>query len=130
VAAQRDELQVNEPAELENPIEFLTENGFVILRSWEIDRAPAPTNGTFSFVVRSERDPQREIIVTISDKIITDISWRTRGRINCSSSFWISSAERHLAAYLWEQEDFPEGNRLTVRQLDPDEIISALNWRT
>jgi len=130
VAAERDELQINELSTLDPPIEFLTENGFSIRRSWEVDHLPAPTSGDYSFLVNSEQDPQREIIVTIAEKIITDIASRTGGRINCSSSFWINSAERHLAAHLWEHEDYPEGNCLSVNQLDPDEIISALKWQT
>ena len=129
MAAQRDELQVDGLEALDTPIEFLTENGFSILRSWECDHTPAPTNGTYSFLVQNETGRQREIIVTIADKIVADVTSRTKGRINCFSSFWISSAERHLADYLWKQEDYPAGDTLVVEQLDPEEIIAALKWQ-
>jgi hypothetical protein len=129
VAAQRDQFELNELPALEAPIEFLTENGFSILRAWEIDGRPAPADGTYVFIVRNEDDSEREIIVTIPGEIISDIRCRTAGRISSFSSFWIGSAERHLAEYLWEKEDYPDGNQLAITQLDPDEIISALNWK-
>ena len=129
MAAQRDELQADGLEALDTPIEFLTENGFSILRSWECDHTSAPTDGNYSFLVQSEAGRQREIIVTIADTVITDVTSRTKGRINCFSSFWISSAERHLAAYLWEQEDYPAEDKLVVDQLDPEEIIAALKWQ-
>ena len=129
MAARRDQLELNELEALEAPIEFLTENGYSILRSWEIDGRPAPANGTYTFVVRNEDESEREIIVTIAGDIITEVRYRTAGRVGPFSSFWIGSAERHLAEYLWEKEDYPEGNRLAVNQLDPDEIISALKWK-
>jgi hypothetical protein len=129
VAAQRDQLELDELQALDAPIEFLTENGFSILRSWEIDGRPAPGDGTYAFVVRNEDNSEREIIVTIAVEIISDIRWRTAGRIGSFSSFWIGCAERHLAECLWEKDDYPDGNKLAVNQLDPDEIISALNWK-
>lgn len=129
MAAQREHLELNELPALDAPIEFLTENGFSIVRSWEVDGRPAPANGTYAFLVRNEGDREREIIVTIAVEIISDIRCRTAGRINGSSSFWIAAAERHLAEHLWEKENYPEQNKLAVNQLDPDEIICALNWR-
>jgi hypothetical protein len=129
VAAQRDKLQIDELEALDTPIEFLTENGFTILRSWEIGETPLPANGSYSFVVRKEQS-ERQVIVTVGEDIIADIRLRTRGRIDWSHSFWISSAEHHLANYLWEQDDFPTFNQLIVDQLDPEEIMSALNWKS
>ena len=129
MAVQRDEPQVNGLEALDSPIEFLTENGFSIVRSWECDHKAPPTDGTYSFLVQNEAGRQREIIVTIADQIITDVTSRTKGRINGFSSFWISSAERHLADYLWRQEDYPAENTLVVEQLDPEEIIAALKWQ-
>jgi hypothetical protein len=128
VAAQRDKLQIDELEALDSPIEFLTENGFTILRSWEIEGAAPPANASYSFVVR-KGPSERQVLVTIGANILADISLRTRGRINQTNSFWISSAEHHLATYLWEQDDYPTFNQLIVDQLEPDEIMSALNWK-
>lgn len=112
------------------PIELLTENGYAIVRPWEINQLPAPTTGTYSFLVQKEQDLAREIVVTIADELFADVGLRTRGRISVSCSFWIGCAERHLANYLWEKDDFPAGNSLTVDYLDPDDIIAAVCWHT
>ena len=129
MAAQRDKLQIDELEASDAPIEFLTENGFTILRSWEIEDTAAPANASYLFVVR-EGQSERQVLVTISGDTLADINLRTRGRINRAHSFWISSAEHHLATYLWEQDDYPTFNQLIVDQLEPDEIMSALNWKS
>ena len=130
MTAQTNKVDVDKSEALVRPIEFLTENGFSIFRSWEVDGVSPPVDGTFPFLVRNEGDPLRKVVVTIKAEVIAEIGQRCRGRINISSSFWISCAERHLATYLWEQDDYPEDNNLSVDQLDPEEIISALRWRT
>jgi hypothetical protein len=112
------------------PIELLTENGYAIVRSSEINRAPAPTNGIYSFLVQREQDLEREVVVTIAAELFPDILLKTRRRISNSCSFWICCAERHLANYLWEKDDFPAGDRLAVDYLDPEDVMSAVNWGT
>jgi hypothetical protein len=130
VSAQTKQTNPDDLAALSRPIEFLTENGYVIVRPWEINQLPAPTGGTYSFLVRREQQVEREIIVTIPDELFADISLRTREKISPSCSFWICCAERHLANYLWEKEDYPAGNQMTIDYLDPDDIMSAVNWGT
>ena len=44
--------------------------------------------------------------------------------------FWIYAAERHLANYLWEQDNYPPGDKLRVEDLDPEDCILALRWET
>jgi hypothetical protein len=112
------------------PIELLTENGYSIVRPWEFNQIPAPTNGIYSFLVQREQDLEREVIVTIAAELFADISLQTRGKISRSCSFWICCAERHLANYLWEQDAYPPGNTLTIDYLDPDDVMSAVNWGT
>ena len=110
------------------PIELLTENGYLIVRSWEIKGMPAPSAGTYSFRVQQEQKLEREIVVTIAAELFADLFRQTRGKISNSHSFWICCAERHLANYLWEKEDYPPGDRLAVDYLDPDDVMSAVNW--
>ena len=117
------------------PIELVTENGFSILRLWEIDRVPPPLAGNFHFMVRNPPSRareiiQREITVEIADRLFVEIAIRTSGRILAGNSFWICCAERHLATYLWESNDCPSGDKLRVTQLDPDDIIIAIRWGT
>lgn len=115
------------PAEL-RPIELLTENGFSILRRWEIDRVPPPPTGSYLFLVRDPHNSDHEVSVEIADYVLEQLAIRYRIRILLCSSFWICCAERHLAAYLWEKDECPPGNKLIVQLLDPDEVILAARW--
>ena len=128
MSAQTNQFHPDDLAAVSRPIELLTENGYLIVRSWEITGIPAPSNGAYSFMVQRDQDHEREIIVTIAAELFPDIFRQTRGRISNSCPFWICCAERHLANYLWEKDDYPAGNRLTVDYLDPDDVMSAVNW--
>lgn len=112
------------------PIEFLTENGFSIVRLWEIDREPPPTAGNYHFMVRNPQGLEREIAVAVADDLVVQIELHSRRRILPGSSFWICCAERHLAIYLWEKNKYPPGDKLCVSQLDPEDLMSALRWGT
>ena len=111
------------------PIEVVTENGFSILRLWEIDRVPPPLSGSYHFIVRNSQGVERETIVEIADQVIVQVEVSTRERIRLGSSFWICCAERHLAIFVWTTDDFPQGDKLSVSQLDPVDLITAIFWR-
>ena len=130
MTAHREKLHVDELEALDNPIEFLTENGFSIVRAWEVDHARRPMSVNYLFLVHREQEPEREVLVTIDKALIVDIGSRTHGRVDHTNSFWISCAESHLATHLWEKDGYPDGNKLIVNQLEPDEIISALHWQS
>lgn len=130
MSAQTKQTSPDDLAAHSRPIELLTENGFSIVRPWEVNRVPPPTNGTYTFLVQREQDREREIVVTIPAEFFADISLQTRGKISNSCSYWICCAERHLANYLWEKDDYPAGNRLVIDYLDPDDVMSAVNWGT
>ena len=110
------------------PIELMTENGFSILRPWEIGRVPPPMDGNYPFLVRSPKNLERIVAVEIADDAVVQIELQTRLRILLSSSFWICCAERHLATYVHENDDYPPGDRLRVEQLSAEECMSAIRW--
>lgn len=110
-----------------DPIEFLTENGFSIVRPWESGKSPRPTNGRCRFGV-SDGFIEREVTVELSRRVVSEISLRTRGRIELSDSFWICCAERHLANYVSEHADFPEDDELIVEKLDREDVLLAVRW--
>jgi hypothetical protein len=112
------------------PIEFLTENGFSIVRRWEADGGPAPVDGQFSFLVRNPQDLESEVTVKVAGECLQTMPLRARARVPLSSSFWISCAENHLAEYLWEHNAFPTDNQLMIDCVSPAEIISATQWRS
>jgi hypothetical protein len=110
------------------PIEVLTGNEFSILRLWEIDRVPPPLSGSYHFMVRNSQSEKREIIVEIADPVVVQVEVSTRERIQLGSSFWICCAEKHLANYVWQKDDYPPDDRLCVGQLDPEDLITAIRW--
>lgn len=129
MAAQPEIPQADTSAARTRPIELLTENGFIILRAWEIDGVPPPISGTYHFRVRNPQNVECDIVVEVAEAIVARIGIQTGGRILLQSSFWICCAERHLAKYVWKIGDYPVNNRLRVEQLDPEDIMSALRWR-
>ena len=110
------------------PIEFVTENGFFIVRPWEADGSQAPTGGPFQFLVRDPHNVESVVTVDVASGLFAETAFDTLGRIEFSSSFWICCAERHLAGYVTEHEGVPDGERLTVDRLDPEEVMLAKRW--
>jgi hypothetical protein len=127
VLGQESDAVVGEADDSSDPIEFITENGFSIVRPWESGTTPMPTGGKYHFAV-SDGFIEREVTVEISHRVLTEISLRTRGRIEMSDSFWICCAEHHLADYLSEHEGCPEQNELIVESLDREDILLAIGW--
>lgn len=115
------------PAE-NHPIEYLTENNFSIVRGSDLNETILESAPTHSFVVRDPYGYELEITVEIAGEVIAEVIRRTRGRISLTNSFWISLAERHLADYLWENDDYPPDARLLVDQLTPDDFDLAIRW--
>ena len=109
------------------PIEFLTDNGFSIIRPWEIDQS-APPAGEYAFLVRDPRAREREIVVQVSQSLLAQVTVQTRGRVRPQSSFWIVCAERRLADFLSEADDFPPGDRFLIAELHPEDLMSAIRW--
>src|SRR5947207_14682956 len=94
------------------PIEFLTENGFSIVRQWEAEQKPPPADGIYAFIVRDPQDKERQIIVSIATNLVARAQFRATARVEPDSDYWIYCAERHLATHLWEKDDFPINNKL------------------
>lgn len=111
-----------------NPIQFLTENDFRIIRTCDVDGSATANGIEHCFIVRDPDGYELDIVVNFDTRAAADIVSRSRRRINLQSSFWITSAERHLAEYLWEHGDFPPDARLTINEPDLTDIDSALRW--
>ena len=109
-------------------IEFLTENGFSIIRRSDIDPSFSIDGPEHCFVVRDTDGYELDITVDILPPVVAEIIHRTRGRLSLASSYWINCAERHLAAYLWEHDDYPPNGNLQVDQLTLDDLDLARRW--
>ena len=130
MAVKKQELEVDSAAARVRPIEFITENGFSIVRTGEAEaKRPAP-EGRYVFMVRDAEGSEREITVLIDQKAVHEITLRSRGRISSGSSYWICCAERHLAEYLWKNDHYPPEAQLRVEQLTLDDVSLAVRWGT
>lgn len=126
--AQQTSLTIHSYDDDENSIQFLTENGFVILRPWEVSNAIAPAEGVFHFAAHDPDGLEREISVRVSPRLLEETALRTGGRIETSSQFWISCAERRLANYLMEHGEFPSGNEIMIESLEREDLLLTLRW--
>jgi hypothetical protein len=118
----------NHSTEPPRPIEFLTENGFHIIRLCEIDESISAGRTTHPFLVRDPHGYELQIDVEVAKAAIDQIIGRSQGCVTKCSSYWIACAERHLAAYLGEEDDYPPDARLEVDQLTPDDLDLARRW--
>ena len=104
------------------PIELQTENDFCIIRRCDLDEQSSPTGTEHCFVVRDRDGYELEITVSFSESAIAEAVRRSDGRLMSESAFWVTCAERHLADYLWENDDYPPDARITIERLTPDDI--------
>jgi len=116
-------------AQPKSPIKYLTENGFSIVRVSDTNPSVISTPAECRFLVEDELHAEREIKVTFSEILVTQLRIRRSGALSDQSVFWLVCAESRLATYLWETGDYPPEDRLTVNELSPDELMLAIHWR-
>lgn len=112
----------------QRPIEVQTENDFAIIRLCDVNKSVSIAGPRHYFIVRDPNGYELDITVDISDAVVAEVRRRYRGRISLASSFWINCAERHLTDYLWEHEDYPPDDRITVDQLTLEDMELARRW--
>jgi hypothetical protein len=128
MAARRRQLTPDCLVNESSPIQYVTENGFSIIRLCDIDKSIAAGGTKHSFVVRVPQGSELQITVDISDSAVAEIVSRSRWRLSLNSSYWICCAERHLADYLWEHDDYPPEAKLKVEVLTLDDLNLARRW--
>jgi hypothetical protein len=128
IRANPTDLTIHSYDDDESAIHLLTENGFVIVRPWEANNVPPPAAGAFPFRVESGDGIDREVSVGISDRLLKETTRRTHGRIQPADQFWICCAERRLANYLMEHDEFPSANEMIIDLLDREDLMLAIRW--
>jgi hypothetical protein len=111
-----------------SPIQYVTENGFSIIRLCDVSRSVTATSRECRFLVRNERGRESEVTVHFEESLIAQIQSRRRSRLLDSSVLWLVCAEQCLATYLWESGDYPEGGQLIISELPADELLLATHW--
>ncbi|MEK6336124.1 MAG: hypothetical protein AABM67_14430 [Acidobacteriota bacterium] len=111
----------------QRPIEYLTENGFSIVRLTDIDKSIPAVGASHHFLVRDPYGYELHITVEITNDAAEQVAASCRGRISNDSSYWICFAERHLATYLWENDDYPP-DALNIDQSKIEDLDLARRW--
>ena len=70
------------PANESSPIQYVTENGFSIIRLCDIDESITAGGTKTSFVVRDPHGYELEIAIDISDSAVAEIISRSSGRLS------------------------------------------------
>jgi len=112
------------------PVQLQTENGFAMVRRSDLEGKSSIDGTEHCFVVRDPYGYELDITVDFSEASIGEVIRRSRGSITLASAYWINRAERHLADYLWENDDYPPDGKITVDYLTPDDLDLARRWKS
>lgn len=109
-------------------IQRITMNGFEIIRPTDEEGAPELESDEHRFIVRSPDGKEHAVIVKIDDEATSYVERMTGRRLPASNSFWASRAERLLSNFLWNEGKPPFSGRLTLTEIDRDELMWAERW--
>lgn len=105
-------------------IQTLTMNGFTILESEAAPRVACERR----FTVKSPDGDEHEVLVQIDAEAVGYVERMTRRELPAESSFWTIQAQHVLSDYLLREGKIPPTRRLTVKDLDRDELPTAARW--
>src|SRR5678816_780252 len=122
---QHTELPTDKTAE--GPlIQIITMNGFTILDSEDVRHDPNERR----FRVKSPTGTEHEVLVQIDDEAVGYVERMTKRKLPAENSFWTGQAERLLSDYLWKEGKVPPTRKLTIRDVDRDELPMAARWQS
>ena len=107
-------------------IQIITMNGFTILDSEGAQGEPNERR----FIVKSPTGSEHEVLVEIDEEAIGYIERMTRRKLPPENSFWTTQAQRVLGDYLWKEGKVPPTRKLTIKDVDRDELPIAARWQT
>jgi hypothetical protein len=111
-------------------ISLVTENGFVIVRSCDLEGASPDVPGHYCFVVEGPNGMEHEVTVEFSQEAIALIQRRRRSLLSPENSFWLACAERSLATYLWETDQLPPQGTLLIEEVCLRDLEVARRWNS
>ena len=107
-------------------IQIITMNGFTILDSEATQQEPTERR----FRVKSPTGSDHEVLVQIDEEAVGYVERMTRRRLPAENSFWTTQAQRFLGDYLWKEGKVPPTRKLTITDVDRDELPIAARWQT
>ncbi len=107
-------------------IQIITMNGFTILDSEGVRQEPNERR----FRVKTPTGSEHEVLVQIDEEAVGYVERMIKRRLPAENSFWTSQAQRLLGDYLWKEGKVPPTRKLTIRDVDRDELPIAARWQT
>jgi len=106
-------------------IQIITMNGFTILDSEGAQREANERR----FIVKSPTGSEHEVLVEIDEEAVGYVERMTRRKLPPENSFWTTQAQRVLSDYLWKEGKIPPTRKLTITDVDRDELPIAARWQ-
>jgi DNA-binding response OmpR family regulator len=116
------------PAPPRLPITRLTLNGFRLWRAPEVPGAQPAEAAKRLFIVQHPHGWEQEIVVEINPAAVGFVEHATGRHLSVENPFWTWQAERVLNNYLWNEGKVPPGGRLTITEIDRDDVQVAARW--
>ncbi len=107
-------------------IQIITMNGFTIL---DLEGARQEPNER-RFRVKTPSGSEHEVLVQIDEEAVGYVERMIKRRLSAENSFWTSQAQRLLGDFLWKEGKVPPTRKLTIRDVDRDELPIAARWQT
>lgn len=123
---EHDTSQPKEKSSAGPLIQIITMNGFTVLDSEDVRHEANERR----FVVKSPTGTQHEVLVVIDNEAVEYVERMTRRRLPAENSFWTGQAERLLNDYLWMEGKVPPTRKLTIKDVDRDELPMAARWQS
>jgi DNA-binding response OmpR family regulator len=115
-------------AQVERPqIETVTLNGFEIIRAPAAEALRTQPDERV-FIVRAPDGNHSQVVVKIDDEAVSYVERITRRRLAADNSFWDYAAERLVSDYLWNQGKIPPAGKLSLKEIDRDQLLTAERW--
>jgi len=82
------------------------------------------------FIVKSPTGSEHEVLVQIDVEAVGYVERMTKRKLPAQNSFWTGQAERLLSDYLWKEGKVPPTRKLTLKDVDRDELPLAARWES
>ena len=111
------------------PIEFVTDNGFIIVRLSELQASTADSQNECRFLVRQPNGKESQVSVAFNERVVAQIQSQRNSPLAETSDFWLTLAEELLGTYLWRNNHFPADGHLVISRLSGHDLALAASWR-
>lgn len=108
-------------------IETITLNGFEIIRPTPADAVQTQPEER-AFIVKSPDGKRAPVVIKVDDEAVSYVERITLRKLPAHNSFWTYAAERLLSDYLWDEGKIPPGGKLSLKEIDREQLITAERW--